>query len=160
MLWLLLAWSSKNQNKGGLKAASDRRRAGDLLKALYTNGIQKNVQLDIELVDEWESTWPRPVNRTDVERVQLLIRRGGVLDLGSWNAACHQHMALGGVLGPWKQIIWFAHMHPHLDDNKCMHLSDIPGVKCQRGMDLSPSLWRQVLFGVAKQVEAHGSCTL
>ena len=79
----------KNQNKGGLKAASDRRRAGDLLKALYTNGIQKNVQFVIELVDEWECTWPRPLNRTDVDKVQLLIKKGGVLDLGSWNAACH-----------------------------------------------------------------------
>jgi len=158
LLWVLLHWSSKKQNKGGLKAAADRHRAGELLKALYTHGIQKHFQLVIELVDEWECTWPRPLNRTEVDKVQLLIKKGGVLDLGSWNAACHQHLAPGGVIGPLKQRIWFANLHPHLDDNKCMHLSDIPGVRCQRGMDLFPGLWRQVLFGVAKQLEAHGSC--
>ena len=116
------------------------------------------MQLDIELVDGWECTWPRPVQREGVERAKLWLRRGGVLDFRSWFDLCFRDSAPGGVVGPLKQRLWFANVHPHLDANRCMHLSDIPGAKSE--MDLFASLWRQVLYGAAKQVEAHGSCKL
>ena len=157
MLWLLKAWSSAKQNKGGLSKAADKHKAADLLKALFTHGIQKNLELDIELVDEWEVTWPRPGARADVERVKLLVRRGGYLDFRAWHDSCYQDRAPNGVLGPARMRMWHCHIHPFLDmQTKCLHLSDIPTVKCR--LDCNLSLWRQVLYQVAKHIEAHGSC--
>lgn len=154
LLWCLLSWSSHKQISGGFKAAADKRRVSQMLKAIYTHGIQKQCELDIELVDVWEMTWPRPANREDVETVKLKVRRGGVLDFKSWHDACFREHAPGGVLGPARQRMWLGCIHPFLDDSKCMHLSAIPDIKTK--MDsVMRGLFRQVLWQVARQVEAH-----
>ena len=100
LLWCLLSWSSHKKHQGGFKNAVDKRRVSEMLSAIYSNGIHKQCELSIELVDAWEMTWPRPANRYDVEIVKLKVRRGGVLYFKSWFDCCYIHSAPGGVLGP------------------------------------------------------------
>ena len=125
-----------------------------MLSSFYSHGIQKDCVLDIELVDAWEMTWPRPANRDDAEIVQLRVKRGGVLDFKSWFDCCYNHSAPGGVLGPAKQRLWLGTIHPFLDDQKCMHLSAIPDVKTKIE-SVMKGLFRQVLWHIARHVEAH-----
>ena len=123
LLWCLLSWSSHKNNQGGFKNAADKRRVSQLLSAIYSNGIQKQCELDIELVDAWEMTWPRPANRDDVEIVKLKVRRGGVLDFKSWFDCCYLDSAPGGVLGLAKQRAgWAAFIPSWMAVSACIFL--------------------------------------
>ena len=149
-----MKWNKEAPNSGGFSSGKDKGMAGHVLEAIIKEGVRKPFIMQVELVSEWKVVWPRPRTTLDADLIDLLIKPGGVVDFSAWHKKV---MAFGSEASedpPLHRLAvqWLCSVHPHLDEAKCISITDTPTKRDK--MNMHRSLWRQVLFQCSKQIEA------
>ena len=113
--------------------------------------------MEIELVQDWQMRWPRPVCTEPELMVSLNVLAGGFIDFSSWRDAARAPNQ--GGQGHATLRLWYAWISPYVQTAECtFDMLDLPlsghmGTQAQK--QLERSLWKQVFFAAAKQIEVH-----
>ena len=158
MLSFLQRWGHSKSQKGGFTKAVDRKSAQDLFGCLIRHGLRRQFTFEIELVAEWKMRWPRPVCTEAAKRMPLTVHAGGFIDFSGWKRASLQHLNDAELADP-KLRVWYGMISPHLQHPACtLDILELPlrgpnGGQAVSALDLS--LWRQMFYAAAKQIEVH-----
>lgn len=101
---LLLRWSAMSERMGGMREAEGRKSCGDMLGALLgAVHAAGRWSCPIVLDDLWANPWPRP--DTAGPRVELVVSRHGLVDLGGFEAAAAPGPARLTVASRWLRAL-------------------------------------------------------